>query len=132
MPKRPCRGIKDDGEPCRAAAMADGDFCFLHDPEHAEEAAEARRLGGLHRKREKITSTVYDFEGLRTSGDILRLLEIAALDTLALDNSIARSRAVTYTASVAARVVQGLELEERLQAIEEALEPRLKKPGGKR
>jgi len=132
MSKRPCRFVKDNGEPCQAAAMPDCDLCFFHDPEHAKEAADARRLGGLHRKREKITSTVYDFDGLRTSDGILRLLEIAATDTLALDNSVARTRALTYIASVAARVVQGLELEERLQAIEEALGPRLKKPGGKR
>jgi hypothetical protein len=60
----------------------------------------------------------------------LRLLEIAAIDTLAMDNSIARSRALMSIANVAARVVQGLEIEERLQAIEEILGPRLKKPGG--
>jgi len=131
MSKRPCRFVKDDGEPCQAAAMPDGDLCFFHDPEHAKEAADARRLGGLHRKREKITSAVYDFEGLHTSDGILRLLEIAATDTLAMDNSIARNRTLTSIANVATRVVQGLEAEDRLQAIEEILGPRLKKAGGK-
>jgi len=131
MPKQPCRFVKDDGEPCQAAAMADSGLCFLHDPEHAKEAADARRLGGLHRKREKITSTVYDFEGLRTSEGILRLLEIAAMETLAMDNSIARSRTLMSIANVAARVVQGLEVEERLRALEEALAPRLRRLGGK-
>jgi len=131
MSKRPCRFVKDNGEPCQAAAMPDSDLCFFHDPAHAKEATDARRLGGLHRRREKITSAIYDFEGLHTSEGILRLLEIAAMDTLAMDNSIARSRTLTSIANVAARVVQGLEIEERLQAIEEILGPRLKKPGGR-
>jgi len=111
--------------------MTDRDLCFFHDPEHAREAAEARHLGGLRRKRETITSAVYGFEDLRTSEGILRLLQIAATDTLAMDNSIARSRTLTYIANVAARAVQGLVLEERLQALEEALGSRLKKPGGR-
>jgi len=30
--------------------MKGEDFCFWHSPEHAEEAEEARRLGGLRRR----------------------------------------------------------------------------------
>ena len=43
----------------------------MHSPEHAKEVQEARRLGGLRRKREVTLSGAYDFEGLGTvaSGD---------------------------------------------------------------
>lgn len=61
-----CRFHKDNGEPCRATPMRGEEYCFWHHPEHAEEAAEARRLGGLRRRKEKITEGAYDFEGLES------------------------------------------------------------------
>ncbi len=57
-------------------------FCFWHDPAHAEEMAEARRLGGLRRRKEKAVEGAYDFGGLVDVSQVRRLLEIAALDTL--------------------------------------------------
>ena len=40
------------GEPCHSPPLHDGDFCLMHSPEHAKEVQDARRIGGLHRKRE--------------------------------------------------------------------------------
>ena len=57
--------------------------------ENAEELAEARRLGGLRRRREVAVSGAYEFAGLESVGDIRRILEVAVLDTLGLENSIA-------------------------------------------
>ena len=105
MAARNCKFVKDDGEPCRAAPLQDGDFCLWHSPDHAEEAAEARRLGGLRRRREKAVSGAYDIEGLESVGAIRRLLEIAALDTLSLENSVARSRTLAYLAQVALKAL---------------------------
>ena len=101
------------------------EFCFWHSPEHAEEAAEARRLGGLRRRKEKITSGAYDFENLESVTQVRRLLEIAVLDTLGLENSIARSRTLAYLALVALKALEVGKLEERLAALEESLRPRL-------
>ena len=56
-------------------------------------AQEARRVGGLRRRREGTVQAAYDFEGLATIPQIRRLLEVAVVDTLSLENSIARSRA---------------------------------------
>ncbi len=91
----------------------------MHSPEHAEEVAEARRLGGLRRRKERAVAGAYDFEGLETVGQIRRLIEVAALDTLALENSVARSRTLAYLAQVSINLLEKGELEERLRALEE-------------
>ncbi len=131
MAARTCTGVNESGERCRQAPLSDGDLCFWHDPKHAEEAAEARRLGGLRRRKEKVVSGSYDIEGLENVGQIRRLVEIAVLDTLALENSIARSRALIAAAGTAAKLLEVGELEERLLALEAAVEPRKETPFGK-
>ena len=124
---RACKFRKEDGEPCRAPPLQDGEFCFWHSPEHAEEVAEARRLGGLRRRRERAVSGAYEFEGLNTVQEVRRLLEIAVLDTLSLENSVARSRTLAYLAQVALKALEVGEMEERLEALEVALGPRLQR-----
>ena len=104
----------------------------MHSPEHAEEVAEARRLGGLRRRKEKAVSGAYDFEGLGSILRIRRLLEVAILDTLSLENSVARSRTLAYLAQVAVNLLEKGELESRLAAMEGALGPRLVKQGRRR
>ena len=113
-----CRFQKPNGEPCRATPMRGENFCFWHHPEHTEEAAEARRLGGLRRRKEKITGGVYDFEGLEDVPRIRRLLEIAVTDTLALESSIARSRTLAYLVQMALKALEVGEMENRLGVLE--------------
>ncbi len=111
--KRTCRAIAVGGGPCRAAPLRAGSHCLLHSPEHAEEAADARRLGGLRRRREVALAGAYEFEGLESVPQIRRLLEVAALDTLALENSVARSRTLVYLAQVAIKTLEVGDLELR-------------------
>ena len=92
----------------------------MHSPEYAEEIAEARRLGGLRRRREVAVAGAYEFNGLETVADLRRLLQIAALDTLGLENSIARARTLGYLVGVAGKLLETGELEERLAALEAA------------
>jgi hypothetical protein len=122
--KQGCQATREDGLPCRAAPGQDSGFCFMHDPEHADEAKEARRLGGLRRRRERTVQAAYDLESLETVEKIRRLVEIAALDALGLENSVSRSRSLIYAASVAAKLLEVGELEERLRALEEAVRGR--------
>jgi hypothetical protein len=124
--------VKDDGQPCRAPRLRDSEFCFWHSPEHAEEAAEAQRLGGLRRRREKAVAGAYDFDGLDSVPKARRLLEIAALDSLALENSVARSRTLAYLAQVALKALEVGELAERIDALERLVAPRLAKAGKRR
>jgi len=125
MAGRTCKARNENGDPCRQAALREGDFCFWHSPDHTEEAAEARRLGGLRRRREKAVAGAYEFEGFGSVEQVRRLLEIAALDTLGLENSIARSRTLAYLAQVSLKLLEVGELEERVRALESLLLPRL-------
>jgi hypothetical protein len=112
--------LMPSGRPCRATPLRDEPFCFWHSPETAEEAAEARRIGGLHRRKKKTVGAIYGFHGLRSVEDNQALLETAAVETLALENSIARNRALAGFAAVGAKLIEVGDLEERLRALEAA------------
>lgn len=118
---RTCKFVKDDGTPCRAAPLQDGDLCLWHSPDHAEEVTEAKRLGGLRRRKEKAVSSAYDIEGLETVGQIRRLIEVAVVDTLSQENSIARSRTLAYLAQVSVNLLEKGTLDERLRALEDSV-----------
>ena len=125
MFQRICKGNKKDGDRCRQAPLADSDFCFWHDPDHAEEAEQARKLGGQRRRREKITEGAYELEELDSIPALRRLLHIAVVDALGLENSVARTRVLIAGVQAAAKLLEVGEIEERLQAVETALGPRV-------
>lgn len=114
-------GFVKDGIACRATPLRDHPFCFWHSPDHTADAAEARRLGGLRRKRERTVAGAYDISTLDSVVAIRRLLEIAALDVLGLENSLARGRTLASLAMVALRLLEAGELESRLQRLEGAV-----------
>lgn len=119
--RRRCAATAATGEPCGAAPLKEAEYCFAHSPEHAQEAAEARRLGGLRRRREATVSGLYDLEELSGLALAHRLLAIAVVDTLSLDNSVARSRLLVQLVGVSLRVAHDDEFDQRLAAIEQAL-----------
>ena len=116
-----CRALTQNGRPCRAPALREGSACFWHAPESTEAAAEARRLGGLRRRREGTVGGAYALEGFGTGADLRRVLELALTDTLELENSIPRTRALTQLVSVAAWVQETSEFEARLRALEDGV-----------
>ena len=119
---RACSYLMPNGRPCRATPLRDEAHCFWHSPETAEEAAEARRVGGLHRRKKKTVSAIYGFHGLRTIEDLQSLLETAAVETMALENTIARNRTIGGFISVGAKLIEVGDLEARLALLEVALE----------
>jgi hypothetical protein len=126
---RSCKFEKASGRRCGSPPLRDGDFCLWHDPEHAEEVAEARKIGGSRRKRERTVAVAYDFEGLTTTDSIRRLIEIAVVDTLSLDNSVNRNRTLAYLSQSAVKLLDHGEHEDRIKRLEDTLAPRLAKPG---
>ncbi len=116
-----CAGERPDGRRCRSWPIRGEPYCLWHSPDREEEAAEARRLGGLRRRREKAVSGAYDFAGLDTLQSIRRLLEIASIDTLGLENSIVRSRTLISAAMAAAKLLETGELETRIATLEAAI-----------
>ena len=82
---------------------------------------EARRLGSLRRRRDRTVAGAYEFAGLTTVPDIRRLLEIAVMDTLELDNSVARARTLAYLSQSALKCLEVGALEDRIVALEAAV-----------
>ena len=120
---RRCRARNARGEPCGSPPLTDAVYCLMHSPDHQEAAAEARRLGGLRRRREVAVAGAYVFHGLGTVADIQRLVEIAVLDTLELENSNARSRTLGRLAQVAVKLLEVGDLAKRVGALEATLRP---------
>lgn len=116
-----CRERNASGDPCQATPLRDQNVCFWHSPEHTAEATEARRLGGLRRRREGALAGAYDFDGLGSTRELRRLLEVAAFEALGLENSVARVRVITSIVQVGARLLETGELEERVTALEASL-----------
>jgi len=115
---RRCAFEMPDGRSCQAPPGRRSTFCFWHDPGRAEDLAEAQRLGGARRRRERTLAAAYDFSGLGTIEAIRRLLEIAATDALGLETSIAKIRALIAVAGAAAKLLETGELADRLAALE--------------
>jgi hypothetical protein len=118
--RRVCGATTADGKHCPVRPMRDGQYCFMHDPDHAAEATEARRLGRLRRRRESTLALAYDFAGIGSVDSIGRIIEIATLDAIGLENSIARCRVLIAAALAASRLLEVGELESRLAALEAA------------
>jgi hypothetical protein len=131
--QRTCTGLTKNGDRCGAPPTHDGDFCFWHSPEHAEEAAAARKLGGQRRRRESTLAGAYEVGPLDNVGGIRRVLEIVIFDALGMETgSVARGRLLIAGTQALTKLLEVGELEERLAAVEAALKPRLVKTGGRR
>jgi hypothetical protein len=116
--RRSCAFVMPDGQACRAGPQRDRPYCFAHDPERAADAADARRLGGLRRRKEGTIAVAYDLPGLDTVVGIRRLLDIVVTDGVGLDNGIPRLRVLISTAVAAMNLLKVGDLEERLEALE--------------
>jgi hypothetical protein len=121
MVGRACTYQMPDGRACRATPLRDEAFCFWHSPETTEELAEARKMGGLHRRKKRTVATIYGFGGLRTIEDNFALLETISIETLALENSIARNRAIAAMLALGVKLIEVGDLAARLAALEAAV-----------
>jgi hypothetical protein len=121
MVNRGCTFEMLDGLLCQAPALRGKALCYWHEPDSSEAAQEARRVGGHHRRKAKSVATIYDFSGLRTIEGAQRLLETAALETLALENSISRNRTLITAAAGAGKLIEAGDLDARLVAVEAAV-----------
>lgn len=89
-------------------------------------------MGGLRRRREMTVQAAYDVGELDSVQDIRRILKIAVLDVLGLENSISRARALAQLATVATGLLKEGELEERVKGLEEVVKQRTPGPGARR
>ena len=101
--------------------MRDSRYCFWHEPGRAEDVADAQRLGGMRRRKERSLAVAYDFTGLGTTESIGRLFEIAATDALGLETSIAKIRALVQVGLAAMKLLETGDLETRVALLEARL-----------
>ena len=123
MVGRACSYLMPDGRACRATPLREQPLCFWHTPEREEDATEARRMGGLHRRKKRTVATIYGFGGLRSIEDHQALLETVVIETMALENSLARNSAVTRMIATGAKLIELGDLASRIAAIEATLGP---------
>jgi hypothetical protein len=97
----------------------------MHDPERAEEAAQARKLGGQRRRRESTLAGAYDVGDLGTVAGIRRLLEVVVYDLLGMENSHARARAIIAASHELGTLLKTGELEDLLHELIAVVKPRL-------
>jgi hypothetical protein len=100
------------------APLLDSDYCWAHDSDNADAAADARRIGGLRRRREATLAGAYDLFGTDSVEGLRRVLDIALVDTLNLDNSVARSRTLIAIVATGAKLLEVGELSDRLEQLE--------------
>jgi hypothetical protein len=120
---RACTGVTKTGEGCAAPPLLDGDFCFWHSPDHTEEAAAARKLGGQRRRRESTLAGAYEVGPLDTVDGIRRVLEIVTFDGLGMEISIPRGRLLISAVQALTKLLEVGELEQRVTDLEVAVQP---------
>jgi hypothetical protein len=128
MVARACSYQMPDGRPCRAIPLRDEPYCFWHSPETADELADARRMGGLNRRKKRTVATIYGFGGLRSIEDHQALLETITIETLALENSLARNGTLNRMLQTGAKLLELGDLSTRLAAIEAVLAGQKRRP----
>jgi hypothetical protein len=118
----PCKAKNRQGKPCGAAAMADRDYCWTHDPGLREQRHQARSQGGRARHGRQLTWSGEDHRPairIRTTDDVMAIVERAILHEVTLENSHNRNRTLGYLSMVALKALEVGELEQRLAALEE-------------
>jgi hypothetical protein len=125
MTAQKCQAITQDGTPCNAYAVTGSDYCFHHDPALADERREARRKGGRARHGRHV-GPIEPVEpiDLDTMADVTALLHRTINDTLHLENSIHRARAIGYLSGLYIKALEMSTLEQRVIELERVLKAR--------
>ncbi len=123
-----CAGATPDG-PCRAAPLLESRYCLFHDPDSTDLAADARRLGGEHRRRRATLQAVHGFDGFGTLDAVRQVLDLAVTGALSGEPGVSQSRVLIAAAAVALRLHEVEEFEPERRALEQANRPKWPAPG---
>ena len=115
--KKACKGIKQDGTRCQAAAMADSDFCFFHDPTMAEERREAQSFGGSQNRMKTLAGDTPDAK-IEDGRDVVKLLATTINQVRRGEVDPRVANAVGYLANVLMKAAELGEMERRIVDLE--------------
>ena len=116
--RTPCKATRRDGSPCRAPAVGEDGYCFMHSPRRQAELAGVRAAGGKAKSQTRRLDRLVP----ATLKPVLAAL-LGALDEVH-DGQLApaQAQAMASLASAAVKVYQVGALEERLAILEEELQ----------
>lgn len=117
--KHMCIARTKDGRPCQMAPLEAGAYCFVHAPERIDEAAEARRKGGVNRNKPAPCEPV----DLATPEARRRAIEQTIDRVRRGEEPLNTGRFVVWAISLAQTVIDQEELAARLEALEDATKP---------
>ncbi|HEX8288069.1 MAG TPA: hypothetical protein VF556_08740 [Pyrinomonadaceae bacterium] len=118
--KKQCNAENSRGERCRAFANESG-VCFMHDATKGKERASARRNGGLATKQPHYADATVLPSAIRDISSVLIILDYALQESVGLDNSIQRGQLLVSIAHGYIEALKVGELEQRLKAVENAM-----------
>lgn len=116
-----CKEITKGGERCKSNALMGSEYCFGHDPATAEKAFAARLLGGKNRAVGHAGDMDQVCRAPRTIEEAYSILDYALEETLAQDNSAARTKNLIALFEAYSGKVKSAELEKDLQELREQI-----------
>lgn len=115
-----CKATRKNGQPCGAYAIADGDYCFTHSPEHKGQRQDAHQKGGKNRKRQRILKP-FPMCDPKTVQGLGQFLEVVMQGAWSQDIQPPLARTLGYLAQVQKGVIEAGELEARVKHLEEII-----------
>jgi hypothetical protein len=119
-----CQGQTKSGAPCQAHPGESG-WCAFHDPELGQARARGRKQGGYRQRTPSLADVTKVQLPVRDATGVMRLLDVAAEDTLAQPNSALRSRALVAIAMAYLKGLEIAQLEQRMADLEDAFKARV-------
>lgn len=116
-----CKAKNKKGGPCGMTRQQGREWCYIHDPQRVTERRASRRKGGENRAAPKPGTDGLDGVELAHLGGVRDLLGAVVKDTLALANSVQRSRALAYLLGTAIKLHEVGDIAEELAAIRREL-----------
>ena len=118
--KKRCRFIKTDKQKCKAWAMTDNEFCYLHNPDISEaEKKEIQSKGGQANKI-KVLEPLEPIT-LKRGDDVILLLEDTINKVRAGKMDLRVANCMGYLAGHLIKAIEITKLENRVEIIERAI-----------
>ena len=111
-----CQATRNDGRPCRAAALPGSASCWCHDPARAQMAAEARSRGAA--KANRLRAMRGRRLKLDSAAGLVGFVSGVVQDTLAGKVTLDVARAVLYGCSIQRQLIETGDLERRVADLE--------------